>query len=148
MARAGQTYSSERLALCAQRAQRCQAGRNDRSCPSPSSGGRLVQVEDPIAGECICTNIVDEKDGWDDAVAAGLTGTESDELASCFTELVKNPDLPKRIEAVAALSKIPARVFLARFRGVSGGSGGRRRRSANRISARRATTQLPLSQLY
>lgn len=71
---------------------------------------RLIQVEDPIAGECICTNIVDEKDGWDDAVAAGLTGTERDELASCFTELVKKPDLPKRIEAVAALSKIPARV--------------------------------------
>lgn len=71
---------------------------------------RLVKVTEPISQECVCANIVDEKKGtWDDAIANGLTGTDRDELASCFTAEVLKPGAERQVEAVAILAKIPAK---------------------------------------
>ena len=69
---------------------------------------KLEDITEPISQECICENIVTEDNSWDPSVARGLTGTERDELATCFADLVKRPDLPKRTEAIVALARIPA----------------------------------------
>lgn len=69
---------------------------------------RLLQVEEPIAQECICANIGDENLGWDVAVANGLTGTDRDELVTCFTDIVTAPGAQRQVESVAILAKIPA----------------------------------------
>lgn len=71
---------------------------------------QLITVDDPIAQECICANIADEAKGWDIAVADGLKTTDRDELASCFTDLVRNPALPKREQALTYLLSMPAPV--------------------------------------
>jgi hypothetical protein len=71
---------------------------------------KLIDVEDPIAEECICSHIADKDKGWDMAVADGMKTTDRDELAKCFTELVRNPALPKRGEAIGFLKSMPAPV--------------------------------------
>lgn len=69
---------------------------------------KLKSVEEPIAAECVCEFVVEGKHGWDSAIADGLKGTKRDDLAGCFAEVVKKPDLGKRLEAVVALAMIPA----------------------------------------
>jgi len=69
----------------------------------------LINVDDPIAQECICANVAHPTKMWDPAIAAGLKGTERDELVQCFADLVLQPALPKRLEAVTALALIPAK---------------------------------------
>ena len=70
--------------------------------------GKLKEITDPIAQQCLCANIGAGKDGWDAAIAEGLTGTDRDELASCFADLVVTGSIQKREEAVVALTRIPA----------------------------------------
>lgn len=72
------------------------------------AAGKMKEITEPIAVECVCENIKDEKKGWDKAVASGLRGTDRDDLAGCFTPLVEKSDLPERMEAVVALGMIPA----------------------------------------
>ena len=69
---------------------------------------KLKEITDPISQECVCQFVGQGKHGWDDAIADGLTGTDRDDLAGCFAEPVKKPDLGKREEAVVALAQIPA----------------------------------------
>jgi len=57
---------------------------------------------------CICEHLPKEGGGFDPAIAAGLEGMKSDAIASCFAELVKNPNLNKREEAIIAFSKMTA----------------------------------------
>jgi hypothetical protein len=70
--------------------------------------GKLKEITDPIAQQCVCAHIGSGKDGWDAAIAEGLTGTDRDELASCFADLVVTGDIQKREEAIVALARIPA----------------------------------------
>ena len=72
------------------------------------AAGKMKEITEPIAVECVCENIKDDTKGWDKAVATGLRGTDRDDLAGCFTPLVEKPDLPDRMEAVVALGLIPA----------------------------------------
>jgi HEAT repeat protein len=69
---------------------------------------KMKEITEPIAVECVCENIKDDKKGWDAAVASGLRGTDRDDLAGCFTPLVEDANLPNRMEAVVALGMIPA----------------------------------------
>ena len=69
---------------------------------------KLKEITDPIAQECVCQFVGQGRDGWDPAIAEGLTGTKRDELASCFADLVVQGDIQKREEAVVALTRIPA----------------------------------------
>lgn len=69
---------------------------------------QLIHVDDPIASECICSHIADEAKGWDMAVADGMKTTDRDDIATCFTELVRNPSLPKRGEAIGFLTSMSA----------------------------------------
>ena len=65
---------------------------------------------------CICENLPTEDGGFDAAIAEGLIGMSDDAVVGCFAELVKNPEIKKRTEAVVALSKTAApiaRVALA-----------------------------------
>ena len=57
---------------------------------------------------CICEHLPKEGGGFDSAIAAGLEGLKSDSIAACFGELVKNPSLQKREEAVMAFAKMSA----------------------------------------
>ena len=70
--------------------------------------GKLKEIADPIAQQCVCEHIGSGNDGWDAAIAEGLTGTDRDELASCFADLVVTGNIQKREEAVVALARIPA----------------------------------------
>ena len=72
------------------------------------AAGKMKEITEPIAVECVCENIKDQTKGWDLAVASGLRGTDRDDLAGCFTPLVEDPNLPNRMEAVVALGMIPA----------------------------------------
>lgn len=72
------------------------------------AAGKMKEITEPIAVECVCENIRDVEKGWDKAVASGLRGTDRDDLAGCFTPLVETADLPDRMEAVVALGLIPA----------------------------------------
>lgn len=72
------------------------------------AAGKMKEITEPIAVECVCENIKDAAKGWDLAVASGLRGTDRDELAGCFTPLVEDANLPNRMEAVVALGMIPA----------------------------------------
>jgi hypothetical protein len=71
---------------------------------------QLITVSDPIAKDCICNNIADEQKGWDIAVGDGMKTTDRDDLASCFVELVRNPSLPKRDQAITFLTSMSAPV--------------------------------------
>ena len=57
---------------------------------------------------CICEHLPKSGGGFDPAIAAGLEGLKSDAIAKCFADLVKNPELPKREEAVVAFAKMTA----------------------------------------
>lgn len=96
---------------------------------------KLLEVTEPIAQECICTFIsgrefIPGTEGWDPAIARGLTGTEREELASCFADLVKKPDLPRRLEAVTTLARIPARVARDTLADIATSPGDAEQRSA------------------
>jgi len=71
---------------------------------------QLITVSDPVAKDCICANITDEAKGWDIAVADGMKTTDRDDIARCFTDLVRNPGLQKRDEAIKYLLNMPAPV--------------------------------------
>jgi hypothetical protein len=70
---------------------------------------RLVTGSYPKAKDCICSK-VQGTDGWDPAIASGLKGSDKDDIVGCFAELVAKTDLPKRKEAVVALSLTAAPV--------------------------------------
>lgn len=96
---------------------------------------KLAEVTEPIAQECICEFIngrefVSGTDGWDPSIARGLTGTERDDLATCFVDLVKKPDLPRRLEAVTTLARIPARVARDALADIATSPGDAEQRSA------------------
>ena len=57
---------------------------------------------------CICEHIGTPDGGWDAAIAEGLIGLQNDTVVGCFADLVKNPTLPKRTEAVVALAQTSA----------------------------------------
>lgn len=71
---------------------------------------QLIDVKDPIAQECICSHVADERKDWDRAVAQGIKTTDRDDIASCFAELVKKPELKKRLEAVGLMASMSAPV--------------------------------------
>lgn len=87
------------------------------------AAGKMKEITEPIAVECVCENIKDDTKGWDAAVAAGLRGTDRDDLAGCFTPLVADPALPNRMEAVVALGMIPAPAARAALGGVAAETG-------------------------
>jgi len=60
--------------------------------------------------ECLCTHIVDPENGFKAAVAEGLKGERRNALASCFSDLVKNPATKNREAAIVALGELPAPV--------------------------------------
>jgi len=70
---------------------------------------RLVRSGAPLAKDCICAHI-QGKGGWDKHIANGLQRSRSDAIVGCFAELVAKPDLPDRMEAIAALSMTNAPV--------------------------------------
>ena len=57
---------------------------------------------------CICEHLPEEGGKWDAAIAEGLEGMKDDTIAGCFGDLIKNPELNKRTEAVVAFSKMAA----------------------------------------
>jgi hypothetical protein len=57
---------------------------------------------------CICEHIGTADGGWDPAIAEGLIGLKDDKIVGCFADLVKQPNLPKRTEAVVALAQTSA----------------------------------------
>lgn len=61
-----------------------------------------------IADACICEKIAHPQFGWDSAIAIGLTGEKRDEPTSCFADLVADPALENRMEAITALARIPS----------------------------------------
>ncbi len=73
---------------------------------------RMRSITDPdgiaIANACICDNIADPDLGWDRGIAAGLVGEKSDDAVACFAELVADPSLQDREQALNALTSIPA----------------------------------------
>jgi HEAT repeat protein len=71
---------------------------------------QLEQVSEPLAQECICSHMADDLKDWDIAVARGIKTTKRDDLASCLVDLVKNPSLKKRVEAIQVLSGMSAPV--------------------------------------
>lgn len=72
---------------------------------------RLRTLEgDPSVGPCICANLTDDKGRLDAGVAAGLKGERDDARVGCLADLLRKPDLDKRIEAIQASASIPAPV--------------------------------------
>ncbi len=84
---------------------------------------KLQEVRDPMAAECVCKALPHETRGWDSAVANGLRTTSRDDLAGCFAELVKRPDLPKRVEAVVVLGTMSAPAARSALAAVAGETG-------------------------
>jgi len=71
---------------------------------------QLEQVTEPISQECICSHMADELKDWDIAVAKGIKTTKRDDLAQCLVDLVKNPALKKRVEAIQVMRSMSAPV--------------------------------------
>jgi len=71
---------------------------------------QLEQVAEPISQECICSHMADDLKDWDMAVAKGIKTTKRDDLATCLVELVKNPSLKKRVDAIRVMSGMSAPV--------------------------------------
>ena len=71
---------------------------------------KLVSSNVPEGKECICTHLTKDGSDWDAAIVAGLEGTKNDSIVGCFAELVLQPDLPRRTEAVHALGKTNASI--------------------------------------
>ena len=96
---------------------------------------KLQKSADPLAAECLCAAIPHPQKGWDAAVAEGLKGTDRDDLAGCFAELVLRPDLPERAAAVGALALLPAPKARDALRAVAVEAG-----AATDVRAKAATT--------
>lgn len=96
---------------------------------------KLQEVQDPIAAECVCKALPHETKGWDSAVANGLKTTSRDDLAGCFAELVKKPDLPKRVEAVVVLGSMSAPKARSALRDIAQESGASAEVQAQAIAA-------------
>jgi HEAT repeat protein len=88
------------------------------------AASKMKEITEPISVTCVCENISDEKKGWDSAVAAGIKGTDRDDLAGCLANLVKDPTLKNRTEAIVALGYMPARVARDTLAGVASETGG------------------------
>lgn len=89
-----------------------------------------------IAEACVCEAVPHEHHGWDRAVIAGLRGKKGDGMVDCFAELVKQPDLKDRQDAINALALIPApiaRSTLADIAVDTGASGDARARAIKAI---------------
>ncbi len=71
---------------------------------------QLSTVKDPLSQECICSHLPDKNKGWDSAVASGIKTTKRDDLATCFADLVRKPDLPNRVDAVRIMTSMTAPV--------------------------------------
>ena len=72
---------------------------------------RLVAIHPEVTKDCICRNI-QGKTGWDPSIASGLKGSDSDEFVGCFADLVAQPGLAKRQEAVVALGLTAAPIAI------------------------------------
>ena len=88
---------------------------------------RLRAITEPegiaIADACICEKVVDPRYGWDSSIALGLTGEKRDEPTACFAELVADPTLEKREEAITALTRIPSSASRKALAGIATTSG-------------------------
>ena len=72
---------------------------------------------------CICDHIGTPEGSWDPAIAEGLIGLKDDAIVGCFADLVKKTDLPKRTEAVVALSQTSAPVARAALAEIAAAEG-------------------------
>jgi HEAT repeat protein len=79
---------------------------------------------------CLCPKVKHEKDGWDEAIVKGIRKTKRDELASCFGELVKDPQLPRRAEAVDYMLSMKAKAAREALSAVAQGPGEAKVRAA------------------
>jgi HEAT repeat protein len=68
--------------------------------------------EDKVA-ECICEKLPSKEEGWDRAIAEGMKGENRNAVSKCFAELVKQPGLPGREEAILMLGEMSAPYALA-----------------------------------
>ena len=73
--------------------------------------------------DCICEHISTPDGGWDAAIAEGLIGLQNDTIVGCFADLVKNPKLPKRTEAVVALAQTSAPIARAALADIASAEG-------------------------
>jgi hypothetical protein len=69
---------------------------------------KLLASGVPEGKSCICQFVGKESGDWDAAIVEGLAGATDDSIVGCFAEMVRNPALPRRAEAVHALGRTNA----------------------------------------
>lgn len=86
---------------------------------------RTIVADDgiAIADACVCEHIAHEHHGWDRAIAEGLKGKKGDGMVDCFAELVKDPSLPDRSDAINVLAQIPAPIARSTLADIAADSG-------------------------
>ena len=81
---------------------------------------RLEEFTEAEAHDCLCEAAIDEKNGrWDEAIMAGLKGTDRDDLVECFLPALDEPRNERRLELVVALDKIPAAASRDRLKSIA-----------------------------
>jgi hypothetical protein len=85
---------------------------------------RTIVTDDgtALAEACVCEHVRHEHHGWDRAIVEGLRGKKGDGMVDCFAELVKDPALPDRMEAINALAQIPAPIARQTLADIAAGS--------------------------
>ena len=78
------------------------------------NGDKAQAVQD-----CVCNAIPKESEGWDAAIISALEGTTSNRLTGCFAEMVIDPKLPNREQALDALINMQAPVVLSTLRDIA-----------------------------
>ena len=78
------------------------------------NGDEAQKVED-----CICQAIPKSSEGWDSAIISGLSGTTSNRLTGCFAQMVLDPKLPNRSQALEALIDMQAPIVLSTMREIA-----------------------------
>jgi hypothetical protein len=69
---------------------------------------RKVEGNDAFVKECLCGHIKLETGKWDKSVGKGMDGEKRDELVACFLDVLNDPALPNRAEAIPQVAKMPA----------------------------------------
>ena len=59
---------------------------------------------------CICANVLDEQGRIDIAVAKGMEDTTREDVVQCLADVVKDPKVGHRIDAIAALEETRTKV--------------------------------------